>query len=808
MSMVLQDLRFSLRQLIKSPEFTWTALISLALGIGATTAIFSVLYAGLLNPYPYRNADRIVPLTIYSREGGRSGVNPNAAQIRVLQQLPIVESVLTTGSQSMNLTGHEFPENVSVAGLFGDTFSDLGVPPLLGRGILLSDANKDPQSVAVLSYKFWQRHFFGDVGVLGRTLQLDRKNYQIVGVAAPRFTWSTADVYVPMTLTQDPDTTFIVYLRLRPGVTYEAANAALQPVVEQFASEMPKHFPDHFKVKVEALNAWAFRRVGGTVFAMFAAVMLLLVIGCGNVSILLLAQGTARQHELAVRAAMGAGRGRIMRQLLSESLLLAAIGATLGIWMSYAMLAGIRLLLPPYAFPSEAVIRINWTVLLFGVGVALAMGVLFGIWPALQLSRTQLGQIMQSSGPRMTAGGRARRIHDVLIAGQIALTLLLLVASGSAIKGFVHMLHRPLGYNPHNVMSVGIPLRNNSYTTWPERATYFEQIRASAAETPGVTIAAISIFSNPPRSGWDGRFEVLGKPSSEPQMAYVHLVSSEYFAVLHIPVLRGRVWSATENHNAAHVAIINRTLAQRYFPDGDPLGHSVKLGMVQDSQILSAPNLADSWLPIIGIVDDFLDDGLSNPVQPAILVPYSLSLPPGIQILVRTEAPPLTLINAVKKHLAQVNPDQQTQSRIEELVAWISNGPEWQREHLAAWIFGFFAWLAVALAAVGLYSVVSYTVAQRTNEFGIRMALGAQRGNLLRLVFASTFGSVSGGIVAGIGLSLAASSLIAKWAQGNVRDLVMLAAAAIVLVVVAAMACVVPAQHAAAIDPMTALRCE
>jgi ABC-type antimicrobial peptide transport system permease subunit len=230
--------------------------------------------------------------------------------------------------------------------------------------------------------------------------------------------------------------------------------------------------------------------------------------------------------------------------------------------------------------------------------------------------------------------------------------------------------------------------------------------------------------------------------------------------------------------------------------------------MVQDSQILSAPNLADSWLPIVGIVDDFLDDGLSNPVQPAILVPYTLSLPPGMHVLVRTEAPPLTLINAVKKRLAQVNPDQQTQDRIEELVAWISNGPEWQREHLAAWIFGIFSWLAVALAAVGLYSVVSYTVAQRTNEFGIRMALGAQRGNLLRLVLASNLGSVGGGIVAGVGLSVALSTLIAKWAEANVRDPVMLAVAAISLVVVAAIACVIPAQHAAAIDPMTALRRE
>src|SRR5260370_16378215 len=257
---VVQDLQFSLRQLIKSPTFTLTALISLALGIGATTAIFSVLCAGLLNPYPYRNADRIVPLTIYSKEGGRAGVNPNGAQIRVLQRLPIAESVLIAGSQSMNLTGHEFPENVSVAGVLGDTFNHLGVSPLLGRGILPSDTNNDPQSVAGFFFKFFAKRFFGDADVLGRTLQLDHKNYQIVGVAAPRFTWSTADVYVPMTLTQDPDATFIVYLRLRPGVTYAGANAALQPVLAPFATEMPKHFPEHLQGKGETLQTRASRR--------------------------------------------------------------------------------------------------------------------------------------------------------------------------------------------------------------------------------------------------------------------------------------------------------------------------------------------------------------------------------------------------------------------------------------------------------------------------------------------------------------------------------------------------------------------
>jgi predicted permease len=522
----------------------------------------------------------------------------------------------------------------------------------------------------------------------------------------------------------------------------------------------------------------------------------------------LLARGTAREHELAVRVALGAARGRILRQLLSESLLLAIIGAIVGVWLSYAMLAGIRLLLPPYAFPSEAVIHINLPVLLFTVGVALATGMLFGIWPAIHLSRARIGPLMQSSAPRITAGVRSRQTHSVLIAGQIAMTLLLLVASGSAIKEFIHMLQRRLGYDPRNVISVGIPLHSNSYTTWEARASYFAQLRAKVAETSGVTNAAISIFSNPPRSGWDGRFEISGRPASESQTAYVHLVSSEYFTVLHIPLRQGRLWSPTEDHSAADIAVINRTLAQRYFPNEDPLAHFLKLEMVEDPQILTDPNHTDSRLQIVGVVDDFLNDGLSNAVQPAILVPYTRSLPPGIQILVRTAAPPLTFVNAVKAQLAQVNPDQQTQGKIEELVAWISNGPEWQREHLAVWVFGIFACLAMALAAVGLYSVVSYTVAQRTNEFGIRITLGAQSANLLRLVFSSALGSVGGGIIAGVGLSVSLHTVISKWAEGNVRDPGIILAGVVLLVVVAAIACVIPAQRVARIDPMTMLRAE
>jgi len=477
---------------------------------------------------------------------------------------------------------------------------------------------------------------------------------------------------------------------------------------------------------------------------------------------------------------------------------------------SYGILAGIKLVLPPYAFAPEVVVRINLPVLFFSVAVALGTGVLFGLWPALQLSRTQVGQIMQSSARRVAGSAQGRRTHSVLIAGQIALTLMLLAGAGSALESFARMLHRPLGYDPHNVMSVGIPLHVNAYATWAARSAYFEQLRMKIAELPGVTGAAISMFANPPRSGSNERFEILGRPADEQQMAYIHQVGPEFFALLRIPLLQGRIWNAIENHDGSHVAVINRTMAQRYFPNGDAIGHFVKLPGIDDHppEILAAPHVAESWLSIVGIVDDFLDDGLRNPVQPAIFLPYTLSMYSGTQILVRTEVPPLTLVHAVRAQLVAVNPDQQTWGDVEELDSWISDEPEWQQEHLAAWIFGIFAWLALALAAVGLYSVVSYTVAQRTNEFGIRMALGADRSHVLRIVFQSTVASVGGGIVAGLALSLALSTILAKWAEGNVRDPVILLAGTLLLSLVAAIACAIPARHASAIDPMTALRCE
>ena len=812
MHTLIQDLRYSLRQLIRSPGFALTAILSLALGIGATTAVFSVIYTALMNPYPYPAAGRIVRMTVQPKTGQVQTINLTGPQIRQLQQLPAIESMLAMDYHAMTMTGHDFPENVNIIGLISNGFDDLGVPPVLGRGILRSDAidGQEPQPVAVLSYKFWQKRFFSDPDVVGKALQLDRKKYTIVGVAAPRFIWYNADVYLPLKLTSDPGQRCIVDFRLKPGVTHQAVDAALQPLLDQFARDQPKRFPEQFKVQVEGLNAWVARSMSGTLYLLFGAVALLLAIGCGNVSILLLARGTARQHEFAVRAAVGAHSRRIVRQLLTESLLLAAAGVVLGVLASYGILAGIRLVLPRFAFAPEVVIRINLPVLFFSAAVALATALLFGLWPALQLSRTQAGQVMVSSARRVAGSVRGRRAHSALIAGQIALTLVLLAGAGSAMESFLRLMHTPLGYDPHHVISVGIPLQDNSYTTWAARGAYFEQLRAKVAETPGVTLAAISSNATPPRNGWFARFEILGKPAVEQQMASINLVNPGYFAVLRIPLLHGRVWTESENHGGAHVAVINQTLAQRYFPNGDAIGRSLKLPGFEDRppSVLSPPGIADSWLPIVGIVGDAKNDGLSNPVTSAVFVPFTLNMMMGTQILVRSEVPPLTLLHAVRRNLTAVNPDQQSYGNVEELDEWISDGQDWQQQRLAAWIFGVFGSLALALAAVGLYSVVSYTVAQRTNEFGIRMALGAQRGHVLWIVFSTTLLSVAGGIALGLSLTLALNTILQKFASGNSRDPFVLLFGALLLTLVSGIACAIPAWRAAKVDPMTALRCE
>jgi predicted permease len=472
----------------------------------------------------------------------------------------------------------------------------------------------------------------------------------------------------------------------------------------------------------------------------------------------------------------------------------------LGILLAYKTVAVIVANLPEFSFPHEAAIQINLPVLLFSVAIAVGTGVLFGLWPALQLSRPEVSQVMQSNTRKTTKGVSGRRTHNMLIGCQIALTVLMLAGAGAAIEGFVRVMHVNLGYDPHNIMSVGIPIHDGTYKTWEERAPYFEQLHDKVAEVPGVSVAAVSSNATPPSNGYSTKFEILGKPSIQEQTLRFNMVSPEYFPALRIPLLQGRIWDQAENHRGAQVIVINQSLARKYFPNGDAVGHSLKVPEVtaRPPFLLTAPG-SEGWLLIVGVIADKRNDGLSKPILPEAFVPYTMAMGMYTQILVRSQVPPLTLLHAVR---ATVN------GNVKDLEHWIMDEPEWARGRLVAWLFGAFAALALVLAAVGLYSVVSYSVVQRTNEFGIRMALGAPRGHVLRIVFSSMVLSVGGGIVAGLVLSMALSKVMAHWAQESSRDPLLLAGSTLTLALVAAIACALPARRAAGVDPMTAIRYE
>src|SRR6266403_740535 len=808
---VAADARYGLRILLKNPGFTTVAVLSLALGIGATTAVFSVVYGVLVNPYPYANSDRMVHLAVHDNAGNRRFVNLNGPQLQQLRQARAVESAAGMEGWNLTTTEGDLPEDVQGVYFTSNAFNFFGVPLLLGRGLLPSDApeGQDPENVAVLGYQFWQRHFNGDPGIVGKKIQLVRKNYEIVGVVRPRFTWGDAEVYLPLKLTADPVRTLFIMTRLKPGVSRAAANAEVQTLFEQFAKQTPTHFPEHFRVTLEGLNDQFVTRIGGILFLLLAAVTLLLLIGCGNVSILLLARATGRQHEMAVRSAIGAERSRILRQLLTEALMLSFTGAVLGVALANSLVKLIVNWLPEFSFPHEATISINLLVLFFSVGLALLTGIVFGISPALQSARPDVAHVMQANTRKITAGVHGRRTHSILIAGQIALTLLLLAGAGVAMQGFVRMMLVDLGYDPHNIMSVGIPVHDNTYTTWEARRSYFNQLLEKVGAMPEVVSAGLSTNATPPNNGWEQRFEISGKPAAEQQRARINFISPGYFSVLHIPLLQGRIWDESETMHGSKLALINQTLARQYFPNGEAVGSSIRVPELKgEPPFQLAVAGSDSWFQVIGIVSDARNDGLRNPTKPSMYVPYTISMPVWTQILVRTRVPPLRILRAVREQIHTVDPDQQASRNVRDLDGWITTQPEWEQGHLVATLFAGFAILALALAATGLYSVISFAVTQRTNEFGIRMALGARRKDVQLMVLRSAAMSVAGGVLIGVVLTIMLNRILARWIQGSSLDVMILAGVILLLAVTSALSCFIPARRASSVDPTVALRYE
>jgi predicted permease len=684
------DIRYGLRSLFRNPGYSAVAVLSLALGIGATTAMFSLIYAALLHPFPYKDSDRIMNPVVVDEQHPEvyRWFAMTEAQAEIFRKARCIDGILGFTLAQGEITGNALPEDASVIYLTENADTFFGVRALLGRGIQASDAHSR-QPIAVLNYRLWQRRYSGDPGVIGRTLQLDHKNYTIVGVMPRSFAFNDmtgpADLYLPRSLLDSGDHlatsgAWLPWVRLKKGVSPSAADQELGVMVHQFAKEVPAHYPKQFHVQLQPVLVPFQQNSGHTLFLLLASVVLLLLIGCANCSILLLARGAARQHELAVRSALGASRWRIVRQLLLESLVLSFSGAILGVAASYR-LAQLPLQLSPASFPAESVIHINLPILAFSVALALASGILFGLAPALRLSRPDLARTMQSTLRRIA--GSHRSLH-VLIAGQIAMTLLLMATAGLAMNTFLDVMRLPLGYNPKNVLQVGIMMHWGDPKVWQSlqprepRAAYIERIRERIALVPGVVSAAVGTDAAPPWSGIEHTVVISG---SRQQSVRVLRISPEYFSTLGIPLLRGRLWDSAENARGDGVAIVNESFARHYLAQGNAFAQQLRVPDLKSPVPLAVASSGTAgWRQIVGVVGDARNDGVSMPVVPAIYVPYSTAMEPYAQLEIRTRGEPLSFLNAVRAAVESVSSDQQVSNGAFDLEQAIERDAQWSRQ--------------------------------------------------------------------------------------------------------------------------------
>jgi predicted permease len=820
------DIRYGLRALRRNPGFAAVAVLSLTLGIGATTAMFSLIYAVLLHPFPYAGADRIMnPVIIDEQHPDEPSWFPlSKAQFDDLRLAAPVDSPLGFNNSHMEITGGALPEEIFGIYLTENAGTFFGVRPLLGRNIEPYDAENGGHSVVVLNYHFWQRHFGGDPHIIGQTLEINHAPYTIIGVMPRSFafndTTGVGDVYLPGSLMRGlfnvPYLTYIPWIKLRPHVTLAAANAALEPIVRQFARQHPERFPDHWHLALQPIIVPYQQETGRTLTLLVAGVVLLLIIGCANCSILLLARGRARQHELAIRSAIGASRWRIVHQLLVEAVVISCTGAVLGVAASY-WLAKLPLLLSPDSFPAESVIRINAPILAFSVALALLCGILFGLVPALRLSRHDSASMLPGRQIGVVAAPAKHR-WSVLIAAQVALTLLLVATAGTAIRSFLHLMQMPLGYDPANVMKLGIMLHTHDPGEWGRiqsreaRTAYIEQIREKIASVPGVSTVAVGTDATPPYTGTESSFNIDGTRDREQPQARVMLVDQRYFAALRISVLEGRIWNTDENTRGDFIAVVNHAFATRYRSSFNTLALELSIpGLTSKNhyQVTSAQSTAARQ--IIGVVGDARNDGVDRPVVPAIYVPYTAVMLPYVQFFVRTQGDPLTYLHAIRGAIASVASDQQISNGgfngTFTLNEAIERDAQYSRQRLFSILFGVFSAMALALALVGIFSVVAYSVAQRTTEFGVRLALGAPRAHVLWVAARIALVSAAAGIVIGLAFDSFLGAVLAHWMQSAFAAGSLFAAAAL-LALSALLACLLPARHAIAVPPAEALRHE
>jgi putative ABC transport system permease protein len=795
-----QDLRFGTRMLLKNPGFTLVAVITLTLGIGANTAIFSLVEALLLRPLPYAEPDRLVMLS----EPGRNHIPyPNFSDWRERSQS--FEGMASIRNQTLNLTGVDKPVSLRGRTVNWNFFHLLGVQPQLGRLFVAEDDRRGAARTALLSDGLWKAQFGGDPRVIGRRLTLDGEPYEVIGVLPPGFEYFRADdVYVPIGPFLKPDGllqrggSMGLYAlgRLKPGVTLAQANGELEGIAAQLEREYPADNKGRGAM-AEPLQDVMSEGVRRSLWILLGSVGCILLIACINVANLLLARGADRRKEMALRLALGAGRWRIVRQLLSESLLIAlfggAFGALLGGWMLNGLLA-----LAPGDVPQLYRVSLNLTALLFTLGVSALTSVLCGLAPALSAARVALSAAMKEDG-RSTAGAARGLTRKTLLVVEVSLALVLLVGAGLLVRSMARLLGIDPGFNSENLLTMQLNLRSDAYTT-PRRLALYDESLKRVGALPGVQGAAITRSLPIDGSDWSSYFRAADKPSP---FGYAALssISANYFEVMGMRLLKGRAFTSTDTSEAPRVAVINETLAARVWPGDDPIGKRLKTGSNE------VPDQWNPWCEVVGVVADVKLEGLEQDAPPQMYFPFpQRPNSPTLWLVVRTAGDPLQSVAAVERTIHSVEKDLPVYSvrSMNQLL-----GSSLATRRLTLVLLASFATLALLLAAVGVYGVTSYSVKQRTHELGIRMALGAQAADVRMLILIQGLKLAFAGVVIG----LAAAFSLTRWMKSllfEVRptDPMTFAVIALSLIAAALLACWIPARRATKVDPLVALRSE
>jgi predicted permease len=818
MDTLLRDLKHAFRMLRQSPGFTATAISALALGIGANTAIFSVVNTVLLKPLPYPEADRIVQLMNATPQGIFGGAsvpkyNVWRAQTQILEDV----AAFNAGGPGINMSGGDRPEQLQGIHVSYEFFSLFGAKPALGRTFTATEDRPGGADVVVLSNGLWKRRFGADPSVVGKAITLGGASYTVIGVLEPTFTFSSAaDVYLPFQA--DPNSTqqahyFQAAGRLKPGISLGAAQSAMKLAAEQFRQKFPGFLNPKVSFTVQPLQQTIVRNVRAALLVLLGAVGFVLLIACANVANLLLVRASSRSREIAIRTAIGAGRGRIVRQLLTESIVLAAIGGLLGLALGAV---GVRALLSlnpgniPRIGENGADVTLDWRVLLFTMGLALLTGMLFGLFPAFHAVRADLNAVLKETGSRAGTGLRQGKARSLLVITEMALAIVLLIGAGLLIRTFSALHSVNPGFDPHNVLTMDTSLSGGKYDHTAAITTVARQAIERMEALPGVESAAGSCYL-PLEGGLGLGFSIEGRPANDPNSqngAGWAYVTPHFFDVFRVPIVHGRAFTDRDAAGAPGVAVINEAMARRVFPHENPIGHRIIIGAGM------GPAFDEPAREIVGVVGDARDGGLNQDPANEMFVPLA-QVRDGVMLLnnsfmpltwvVRTRVAPFSLSEPVQRvfHTVADLPVGHIRSMDQVVVQSTA------RDQFNTLLLGIFAFVAILLASIGLYGLMAYSVQQRTLEFGIRLALGADAGSLRAMVIGQAMRLALLGIVIGLAAAYGLTRLMAGMLFSvKPTDPLVFTSVAVLLGAVALLASFIPAQRAIAIEPVVALRYE